>query len=92
MYPDLDPHELNANPTTQKKPTYSLDFFVFSLSMLSEDESRFLAGQSQRRLRRGEEEQEVGEQDTTDEGRFKRGLDSSIAVLSAELTQDETIY
>ncbi len=34
----------------------------------------------------------VGEQDTTEEGRFKRGLDSSIAVLSAELTQDETIY
>jgi hypothetical protein len=62
--------------------------------MLSEDESRFLAGQSQRRLGRGEEEQEmgVGEQDTTDEGRFKRGLDSSIAVLSAELSQDETIY
>jgi hypothetical protein len=64
--------------------------------MLSEDESRFLTGQSQRRLRRGEEEEQeaggVGEQDTTDEGRFKRGLDSSIAVLSAELTQDETIY
>jgi hypothetical protein len=76
-----------------KKLSYSLDFFVFSLSMLSEDESRFLTGQSQRRLRRGEEEEvEVGEQDTTDEGRFKRGLDSSIAVLSAELTQDETIY
>jgi hypothetical protein len=39
-----------------------------------------------------EEEVGVGEQDTTDEGRFKRGLDSSIAVLSAELSQDETIY
>ncbi len=38
------------------------------------------------------EEVGVGEQDTTDEGRFKRGLDSSIAVLSAELSQDETIY
>jgi hypothetical protein len=40
----------------------------------------------------GEEEVGTGEQDTTDEGRFKHGLDSSIAVLSAELSQDETIY
>ena len=51
------------------------------MSMLSEDESRYVE-------RKGKEL----EHDTTDEGRFKRGLDSSIAVLSAEMTQDETVY
>jgi hypothetical protein len=52
--------------------------------MLSEDESRHLGGPGGRR--------DFLEHDTTDENRFKRGLDSSIAVLSAELTQDETLY